>query len=258
MARVAAAARRHGRVARVAIRVNPGPDAQGGAMRMGGKPSPFGFDEEEMEAAIDAVEAEPSLDLVGLHLFAGTQGLVRRDGSSRSGPTACASPPGWRGGSGARLPRSTSAAPRHSVLHRRLPPGSGALREGIPARCAPVRGRPPARRRAGRAGAGATSPVRRALYVARVRAVKTSRRKRSSSRTGACTIISPASGNLGQVVKRDYSVVAVREVEARRRAARRGSCRPLCTPLDMLARAALLPDHAAGDGIAVLQSGPMR
>jgi diaminopimelate decarboxylase len=30
---------------------------------------------------------------------------------------------------------------------------------------------------------------------------------------------------------------------------------PLCTPLDILARAALLPDLAAGDLIAVLQSG---
>lgn len=40
MVRVAAAAERHGVTVRVALRINPGATAQGGAMRMGGKPSP--------------------------------------------------------------------------------------------------------------------------------------------------------------------------------------------------------------------------
>ena len=41
------------RMAPVAIRVNPEADAQGGAMRMGGKPAPFGIDEELLDTAFD-------------------------------------------------------------------------------------------------------------------------------------------------------------------------------------------------------------
>ncbi|MGL4884587.1 MAG: type III PLP-dependent enzyme, partial [Waterburya sp.] len=38
-----------GRPAQIAIRVNPSSEAQGGAMRMGGKPAPFGIDEEVLD-----------------------------------------------------------------------------------------------------------------------------------------------------------------------------------------------------------------
>ena len=254
MARVTAAARRHSRVARVAIRVNPGPDAQGGAMRMGGKPSPFGFDEEEMEAAIDAVEAEPSLDLVGLHLFAGTQGLVAATLLTQwaYGLRLAARMAGRIGrplgtidlGGGLGIPYFSGDAPLDLA----------ALRDGIPALRAQRDADPllasarivlePGRYLAGSAG----------LYVARVRAVKTSRGQRFLITDGGMHHHLAASGNLGQVVKRDYPVVAVREIEGAPRGTQ-AVVGPLCTPLDMLARAALLPDLAAGDCIAVLQSG---
>jgi diaminopimelate decarboxylase len=63
-----------------------------------------------------------------------------------------------------------------------------------------------------------------------------------------------ASGNLGQVIKRDYPIV--------RAAGRTGGdaeevavVGPLCTPLDTLGRKAKLPPVQAGDLVAVLQSG---
>ena len=61
------------RRAPVAIRVNPEADAQGGAMRMGGKPAPFGIDEELLDAALDFALSHPSIKFRGIHLFAGTQ-----------------------------------------------------------------------------------------------------------------------------------------------------------------------------------------
>ena len=61
------------RKAPVAIRVNPEADAQGGAMRMGGKPAPFGIDEELLDAALDFALSQPSIEFRGIHLFAGTQ-----------------------------------------------------------------------------------------------------------------------------------------------------------------------------------------
>ncbi|HUJ80861.1 MAG TPA: hypothetical protein VLW83_03205, partial [Candidatus Acidoferrales bacterium] len=46
--RVIAISHRLGKRARVAVRVNPASEVQGGAMRMGGKPAAFGVDEEAL------------------------------------------------------------------------------------------------------------------------------------------------------------------------------------------------------------------
>ena len=63
-----------------------------------------------------------------------------------------------------------------------------------------------------------------------------------------------ASGNLGQVIKRNYPVVAPARMAAPFDAPAT-LVGPLCTPLDTLARDAGLPDLAVGDLVAVLQSG---
>lgn len=254
MARVAAAARRHGRIARVAIRINPGPEAQGGAMRMGGKPSPFGFDEEDLDAVVDAVEAEPGLALSGIHLFAGTQGLMAA--------TLLAQ---W--GHGLALAARVADRIGRPLATIDLGGGLGipyfasdsdldldAIRAGVPALARSLAAHPglagarvvlePGRYLAGPAG----------IYVARVRAVKVSRGTRFLITDGGLHHHLAASGNLGQVIKRDYPVSAVREAPD----SPRSPCAvvgPLCTPLDMLARATALPDLAEGDLVAVLQSG---
>src|SRR4051812_7279992 len=46
----------------VSIRVNPVASVQGGAMRMGGKPAPFGFDEESIGEVVSKVRSAPGLD----------------------------------------------------------------------------------------------------------------------------------------------------------------------------------------------------
>ena len=63
-----------------------------------------------------------------------------------------------------------------------------------------------------------------------------------------------ASGNLGQVIKRDYPLVnATRAAEEE--VLETAVVGPLCTPLDSLARKARLADTRPGDLVAVLQSG---
>src|SRR5262245_20470336 len=57
----------------VAVRVNPVAAARGGAMQMGGRPAPFGFDEEDLAAVLAAIGAHPLLHMSGVHVFAGTQ-----------------------------------------------------------------------------------------------------------------------------------------------------------------------------------------
>ncbi len=250
--RVATAAERHGTTVRVALRINPGATAQGGAMRMGGKPSPFGFDEEELSEAVAAVEGQPRLHLVGLHLFAGTQGLKAETLIGQ-----------WAYGLdlAAQIARQTGRPLETIDLGGGLgiPYFSGdatldldALRAGLPPLVETVRNDPllagarvvlePGRYLAGPAG----------IYVARVLAVKHSRGSRFVITDGGMHHHLAASGNLGQIVKRDFPVVAVGSGEGASPCTVSG---PLCTPLDVLARAAPLPELAEGDLVAVLQSG---
>src|SRR3954469_4033565 len=71
--RISAISKRLGVRANVAVRVNPMGDAEGGAMRMGGRSTPFGIDEEVLDEVLDVVASYPALELRGIHVFAGTQ-----------------------------------------------------------------------------------------------------------------------------------------------------------------------------------------
>lgn len=57
----------------VALRVNLPQELGGSRLRMGGRSSRFGIDEDQVPAAIAAVRASPALRLRGLHVYAGTQ-----------------------------------------------------------------------------------------------------------------------------------------------------------------------------------------
>jgi len=87
-----------------------------------------------------------------------------------------------------------------------------------------------------------------------VLAVKESRGSRFVITDGGMHHHLAASGNLGQIVKRDFPLAAVVEGSVVKRTPT-AVVGPLCTPLDMLARAAPLPPLAEGDLVAVLQSG---
>lgn len=251
--RLSAIATRLGRQVRVAIRVNPDAAAQGGAMRMGGKPSPFGFDEEDLDTAIDRVEAAPGLELTGLHLFAGTQTLQAATLLTQ-----------WRHGLGlaARL-AGRIGRPLHTIdlggglgipyFSGDSPLDLAELTAGLDA----LRAERDAMKLGGarillEPGRYLVGPA--GLYVARLRAAKSSRGQHFAITDGGMHHHLAASGNLGQVVKRDFPLVPVAE--------RAGAARqpwtvtgPLCTPLDILARAAPLPELREGDLVAVLQSG---
>src|SRR5271166_4017006 len=71
--RISAISKKFGVRTKVAVRVNPNEDGQGGAMRMGGKSAPFGVDEEELEPLLHRIANDPHLDFRGIHLFVGTQ-----------------------------------------------------------------------------------------------------------------------------------------------------------------------------------------
>lgn len=254
MVRLDAIAARAGARAAVSLRINPVSAAQGGAMRMGGKPSPFGFDEEQIDDVLRALASAAHVDLCGVHMFAGTQIL--------DAGTLLAQ---WRHGIdvAAHVARATQRPLRSIDLGGGL--GIPYYAGDMPLDLAVVRG-----------GIGDLSQHKQAepllhdarvivepgrflagpggLYVARVIASKISRGTRFIVTDGGMHHHLAASGNLGQVVKRDYPVIAPARMDATsfERVVVAG---PLCTPLDTLARAADLPALEAGDLIAVMQSG---
>lgn len=243
-----------GRPVRASIRVNPVPDIQAGAMRMGGKATAFGFDEEDLETAVAALAAAPNIELAGIHVYGGTQIL-----------DAAALIAAWRHAIGlaARVARMTGRPLRTIDLGGGLgipyyagdtPLDLGAVAAAVPELTALMQSEPllaqaraivePGRFLTGEAG----------LYVSDINAVKQSRGTRFLVLEGGMNHHLAASGNLGQIIKRNYPVVAPAHMakEPDRPATVVG---PLCTPLDTLARETALPDLSAGDLVAVLQSG---
>lgn len=254
IARVAAIGDRLGTPVRVSIRVNPVAAAQGGAMRMGGKPAPFGFDEEDLVNVVAAVKAQRSLDLRGVHLFAGTQILDAdvllsqwRHAIDVAGRVAvmAGTPlktidvggglgiPYFQGDGTLDLAKIAQAVPDLLQLLRSHP---------LLAEARPVV--EPGRFLAGPGG----------IYVMAVNASKLSRGTRFLVTDGGMHHHLAASGNLGQVIKRDYPIVAPARMDVSDKSAAT-VVGPLCTPLDTLARKTDLPALVANDLIAVLQSG---
>lgn len=69
------AARRSGRRQGVLLRINPSAAPKQFGVSMAGKPSQFGVDEEDLEAALDALTRLDGVELLGFHIYSGTNSL---------------------------------------------------------------------------------------------------------------------------------------------------------------------------------------
>jgi acyl-CoA synthetase (AMP-forming)/AMP-acid ligase II len=237
---------------RIAVRVNPSADVGGGGLRMGGGPAPFGIDEEQLEATLDALVAEPSV--VGVHLYVGTQildpGLLiaqYRAGMETARRLAV------------RLARPLSTIDFGGGLgvpyfdhEQRL--DLGQLQRGLASLMDAVAADP------GLAGArlvlepGRFLIAEAGIYLARVSDVKVSRGKTFVITDGGMHHHLAASGNLGQTIKRNFPVAVVTKLD-QTRSETVDVVGPLCTPLDVLARGVRLPPVDVADLIGVFQSG---
>lgn len=254
IAHIAAISARLGRKASVAIRINPVAAAQGGAMRMGGKPAGFGFDEETLDDVLPVIGRHPQLELSGVHLFAGTQIL---DASVLLGQ--------WRHGLalGRRVSEALGRPLRTIDLGGGLgvpyhvgdePLDLGALQAGVEQLRAQVAADPLLKHATIVVEPGRYLTASAGVYLTAVRSVKMSRGTRFIIADGGMHHHLAASGNLGQVIKRDYPIVAATRV-GDPPLAPATLIGPLCTPLDTLGRRVSFPELAEGDLIAVLQSG---
>jgi len=253
-ARVSDICKRRGIRARVAVRVNPTNDAQGGAMRMGGKPAPFGVDEEKLDPLIEFLITDPGFDFRGIHMFSGTQ--ILDSSVLMTQYRKCVEI--------ARRVVSKIGRPLHTVdfgggLGIQYFSGEaeldlGRLRIELASFMADLRRDPdfeetrfvvePGRFLVGESG----------IYVGRITDIKESRGKKFLIIDGGMNHHLAASGNLGQTIKRNYPIALVEKLGSASEE-KVDVVGPLCTPLDTLGRDVYLPQAKPGELVGIFQSG---
>ncbi|MEH3086136.1 MAG: pyridoxal-dependent decarboxylase, exosortase A system-associated [Xylophilus ampelinus] len=249
---LADAAARLGRPARVAVRVNPDFELKTAGMRMGGGPRPFGVDAEQVPALLREI-GRLGLGFEGFHLYAGSQNLraealvetleasyalALRLADAAPSPVTHLNLGGGFGIPYFPADRPLDLAPVAGALHR----VAERARDEMPAArlCIEL-----GRYLVGEAG----------VYVSRILDRKVSRGEVFLVADGGMHHHLAASGNFGQVVRRNYPVAIANRMrdDAPREVA--SVVGPLCTPLDILAARADLPRAEPGDLVAVMQSG---
>ncbi len=254
---LAAASARLGLPARVAVRVNPDFELKGSGMKMGGGPKQFGVDAEEVPALLQEI-GRLGLAFEGFHLFAGSQNLRAEsicEAQQKSYELAlrlaahAPSPVKFLnlgGGFGIPYfpgevaldlgPIATNLAALVQRAAQDLPSASLVIELG--------------RYFVGEAG----------VYVTRVVDRKVSRGQVFLVTDGGLNHHLSASGNFGQVIRKNYPVTIVSD-RAGAAAPESASLElasvvgPLCTPLDLLADRMQLPPAEIGDLVVVFQSG---
>jgi diaminopimelate decarboxylase len=242
---------RLGRAARVAVRVNPDFELKASGMKMGGGAKQFGIDAEQVPMALAEI-GRRELAFEGFHIYSGSQNLRHEaicDAQNKTLALAerlAADAPGpvrvLNLGGGFGIPYFKGDQPLD------LAPVGENLR-GVVARAKSSLPQAALVIELGRYLVGEAG-----LYICRVIDRKISRGDVFLVTDGGLHHHLAATGNFGQVIRKNYPVVIGNRV--------RGSTRevasvvgPLCTPLDLLAERVELAQAQEGDLVAVFQSG---
>ncbi len=237
--------------ARVAVRVNPDFELKSSGMRMGGGPKQFGIDAEAVPEVLAAIGAR-KLAFEGFHLFAGSQNLKPEaicEAQTKSYELAVGLARWAPGpvkvlnlGGGFGIPYFPGEAPLDlTPIGANLAAIVARARDEMPeARIVIELGRYVV----GEAG----------VYVCRVVDRKVSRGQVFLVTDGGLHHHLAASGNFGQVLRKNYPVAIGNRMDATARE-RASVVGPLCTPLDLLADQMDLAVAEPGDLVVVFQSG---
>ena len=235
----------------LAIRVNPPFGLKGAGMKMGGTASAFGIDHDRVPALIGELIAAGA-DWHGLHIYAGSQALSATAVIELQTETIALA---------ASIAEQAGIAPRHVNLGGGfgipyfakdqpldLEAVGAALIKSLAERPKILRNTQFAielgRWLVGEAG----------VYLTRIVERKVSRGKTFLVTDGGLHHMLAASGNFGQLLRRNYPVaIASRFATAPDEEQTIVGC--LCTPLDLLADDALLPRAEVGDLVAIFCAG---
>jgi diaminopimelate decarboxylase len=235
----------------VAIRVNPDFQVGHSGMRMGGAAAPFGVDVDQVPPLLRELEAR-EIALAGFHIFWGSQCLhaatvIEAQRQSTELIVRLASglpqPPRFVNlGGGFGIPYFPGETPLD------VKAVCEAMHDWLPRLCERLPGTLPilelGRYLVGEAG----------IYVCRVIDRKVSRGKTFVITDGGLHHHLAASGNFGQVLRRNFPVVIANRPDG----VPQDRCHVvgcLCTPLDRLADDIELPEAHIGDFLVVRQSG---
>ena len=240
-----------GRRPKLSVRVNPPFSLKGAGMKMGGFASPFGIDHDRVADVVRGL-IEAGADWRGLHLFAGSQGLdwaaladTFRQAIALAGEIADeagAEPPEVNLGGGLGIPYFSGD---REVDEQALGRALGDQLSDAPSVLATTKfiielGR----WLVGEAG----------VYLTRIVNRTQSRGKTFLVTDGGLHHMLAASGNFGQLLRRNYPVAISSRFNAPP-AEEASIVGCLCTPLDILADEVAIPSADVGDLVAVFCAG---
>jgi diaminopimelate decarboxylase len=237
---------------KVAVRVNPDFQVKGSGMRMGGGPQQFGVDAERVPLLLKELSSS-DVDVLGFHIFAGSQNLradilteAQRNTAELALRLAGDAPSPVRYlnlGGGFGIPYHENDVPVD------LPAIGANLATLLAEQIRPALPEASVVIELGRYIVGECG-----VYVTRVVDRKESRGKTFLVVDGGLHHQLAASGNFGQVIRRNYPVaIGNRLDEPAAGPVSVVGC--LCTPLDMLADAVSLPDAEIGDLVVLFHAG---
>jgi len=235
----------------IAIRVNPDFELKSSGMKMGGGPKQFGIDAERVPSVLKSI-GTMNCHFRGFHIFSGSQNLRPEaiieahdktfELAIRLADSAPSAVELLNIGGGFGIPyfpgeTRLDLAPIADNLQRTLPQVIAALPD---AEIVTELGR----YLVGEAG----------VYICKIIDKKISRGHTFLITDGGLHHHLSASGNFGQVIRKNYPVAVANRMESKD-SELVSVVGPLCTPLDLLADKVELPVTEPGDLIAVFQSG---
>ena len=250
MERIATIATELSLTPKVAIRVNPDFELKASGMKMSGGPKQFGVDAERVPDMLKRL-AELNLQFHGFHIFSGSQNLNAESIIDAHNKTfelairltehAPCQPKLLNIGGGLGIPyfpgeKRIELEPIAENLRSLLPDVKKSLPDAEIVM------------ELGRFLVGESG-----IYVSKVIDKKVSRGETYLITDGGLHHHLAASGNFGQVIRKNYPVMIGNKVEGDKETV--NVVGPLCTPLDILANKMDLPHADVGDLVVIFQSG---
>ncbi|HMV12834.1 MAG TPA: pyridoxal-dependent decarboxylase, exosortase A system-associated [Nitrosomonas sp.] len=249
--RIVALAERLGITPKVAVRINPDFELKSSGMKMGGGPKQFGIDAERAPIVLRRI-VEFGIVFEGLHIFSGSQNLkveAIQDAHEKTlqlavrlAKESSVSIPSLNMGGGFGIPYFPGESPLNLV----------AVGENLQHLLNKIESELLDTQFVIELGRYIVAEA--GIYVCRVLDKKNSRGQLFLITDGGMHHHLAASGNFGQVIRKNYPVTVGTKAETAETEVV-SVVGPLCTPLDLLADQMELPKAEIGDLIVVFQSG---